>query len=136
MKIGLISEKDQKFVDSIRSKINLPDWSLAMSMRGYLELEKIEEMNCFKVWVAYNKDINDVAIHLDKEGAKDLMLYLIRSVLMDFEYKDGKSEVVGCYNAIPVEAACGNEHSQHVMDIRNKLIELMDSEINKIKRDR
>ena len=41
--MGLTSAKDQKFVDFIRSKLNLPDWSLAMSMRGYLELEEIKE---------------------------------------------------------------------------------------------
>ncbi len=39
--MSLISEKDQKLIDFIRSHLRLPDWSLAMAIRGFLELEKM-----------------------------------------------------------------------------------------------
>jgi hypothetical protein len=83
-------------------------------------------MSSFKILVVYDRNINDVAIHVDKDTAKDLVIYLLRSVLMDFEYKDGNEKVIGCTNSVAVEAACGNEHSQHLMDIRNKLINLIE----------
>jgi hypothetical protein len=124
----LISDKDQRLVEFIRSKINLPNWSMTMAVRAYLQGE---ETDIFKIWVTYDQNINDVAIHLDKDTARDLIVYLGRSVLMDFEYKDGEVKVVGCYNAIPVEAACGNKGAQHMMDLRNKIIELVDRAINK-----
>ncbi len=77
----------------------------------------------FKLWVAYDKNINDVAIHIDKQTAKDLVIYLLRSVLMD-----GNG---GCINSVAIEAECGNEHSRHLMVLRNKFIELIGTEIDK-----
>ncbi len=88
-------------------------------------VEEIEEKMPFKVWVTFDRNTNDVAIHVDKQTAKDLVIYLLRSVLMD--YKDGK--FIGCTNSVAVEAECGNEHSQRLMVIRNKLIELTEKEV-------
>jgi len=107
------------------------DKELGNAIVNVLRDDWVIRKTCFKILVTYNRPLNNVKIELDKETAKDLILYLIRSVLMDFDYRDGKSEIVGCYNAIPVEAVCGNAHSQHLMNIRNKLIELIDSVINK-----
>lgn len=39
--MGLISEKDQEFIDFIRGHINLPDWSLAMAIWGFLGLQEL-----------------------------------------------------------------------------------------------
>lgn len=34
--MSLISKKDKEFIKFIRSKFDLPDWSLAMAIRSYL----------------------------------------------------------------------------------------------------
>ena len=81
----------------------------------------------FKIWITKDESINDVAIHVDNQTAKDLVIYLLRSVLMGYD-KNGK--VIGCTNSVAIEAECGNEHSQHLMVIRDKLIELIEKEVS------
>jgi len=41
MSNGLISDDDQEFVDLVRRSINLPDWSLATTLKSYLGLTSL-----------------------------------------------------------------------------------------------
>ncbi len=55
--MSLISKKDKKFIKFLRSKLNLPDWSLATAIRSYLGLEKMNEGRKIKVIKGTTKEL-------------------------------------------------------------------------------
>ena len=67
----LISDKDQRLAEFIRSKINLPNWSMTMAVRAFLQSENPKQemedeiilgyLNSFaytiKLWVSSKQEV-------------------------------------------------------------------------------
>ena len=65
--MAIISEKDQRLVNFIRASIKMPDWNLAMAIRGFLTTEDYDKK--------FYSDGEPIRCHSESPISKGTFLY-------------------------------------------------------------